>query len=417
MEKHNIAFFIYHLDPANGGTERVTYKVSSELSKIGYNPYYIFCEHDSDLIPQGKKLKIIPNDRSNSLLEEISKFLNDNGIGVLIIVNQSLQTHKWQKIYEEIKKRNEIKYIACLHASPDNWKKEDKLSLTLPKIYLKSRLKRYLCYFYNRNKEKSVGMYNIADKFLLLSDKYIFPFQKTFHIDDSKKHKLFAIPNPCPFKDGYDGTKRENVVLICSRMAEIQKRIYMALKIWKVIYKHTDGWILRIVGDGPQLEDYKSYCNQHSLKNVEFVGHSNNVQQYYKSSKIFMMTSIWEGQPMSLIEAMHYGCVPIAIDSFESIHDLIIDGQNGVLCRFNDLRDFSEKLRFLLQHPNVVEKYSSYILNNPIKYFELESILNKWDAVLRSLLKMPSRVLVTSKNESSICKFLTIKDKLTDRGG
>ena len=144
-------------------------------------------------------------------------------------------------------------------------------------------------------------MYYLADKFLLLSDRYIPTFSKTFHIDDTTEHKLVAIPNPCPFTNSYNGERRGNVVLIVSRMAEIQKRIFFALKVWRNIVNSTKEWKLIIVGDGPQLRNYKQYVIRHRLDNVHFVGHSNKVSEFYKTSKIFLMTSVWEGQPMSAL--------------------------------------------------------------------------------------------------------------------
>lgn len=56
-----------------------------------------------------------------------------------------------------------------------------------------------------------------------------------------------------------------------------------------------------------------------------------------------MMTSIWEGLPMTLIEAMHYGCVPIAFDSFAALYDLIDNGNNGFIIPNNDIDCFVKK--------------------------------------------------------------------------
>ena len=229
-------------------------------------------------------------------------------------------------------------------------------------------------------------MYGLSDKFLLLSDRYIPTFCNTFHIDDSINHKLVAIPNPCPFTDSYQGEERKNVVLIVSRMAEIQKRIYFALKVWNKIFRNTQKWTLVIVGGGPQLNSYKKYANKHKLDNVQFVGHSNHVKEYYKTSKIFLMTSVWEGQPMSVIEAMHFGCVPVVVDSFEAIHDLVKNNVNGILCKYNDFDDVCNKLSNLLSDEDTIKEYSNTILNSRNELFLEDNILQKWDRLLMSLV-------------------------------
>lgn len=387
MGQISLAFMCNNISPSAGGTERVTRFVADRLVVEGYKCFYIYSQIDDSSIESGKKMRINQRGDKEYLKKALYGFVKDNSIDVLIVVNQIYQTTKYQSVYNYLKTETNVKIVGCLHAAPDNWKKEDKLSLVLPKIFVKSRLKRYLCYLYNRNAQKSVGMYAVSDRFLLLSDRYFPVFCKTFHIDDSRSHKLIAIPNPCPFRDKYNGEKRKNVVLIVSRMAEIQKRIYFALKVWKKIIRHTSNWSLVIVGDGPQLDDYKRYTQKNKLNNVLFVGHSDNVSEYYKTSKVFFMTSVWEGQPMSVIEAMHYGCVPVVVDSFESIHDLIEDGTNGILCTNNNIDDVCKKLAFFLGNEKMIDTYSSNILNNPNGLFSEESIMHKWKKLLTDLIQ------------------------------
>ena len=386
MKNVSLAFMCNNINPSAGGTERVTRFVADRLAKEGCNCFYIYSHIDDDAVANTHKLMIDQYDNIDKLKNQMLEFVTNKDVDVLIVVNQIYQTRKYQTVYKYLKAKTNVKIVGCLHAAPDNWKKVDKPSIVLPKIFIKSRLKRWLCCFYNRNAQKSVGMYNVSDRFLLLSDRYIPTFCKTFHIDDSSSHKLIAIPNPCPFKDEYNGEPRKNVVLIVSRMAEIQKRIFFALKVWHKIYDKTRAWSLVIVGDGPQLNDYKYYASKKRLDNVQFVGHSNNVSDYYKTSRVFLMTSVWEGQPMSVIEAMHYGCVPVVVDSFESIHDLVFEGRNGVLCKYNDIDDVSEKLAALLENEKMIDDYSTDILNNKNEYFSEESIIAKWTKLITSLV-------------------------------
>lgn len=65
-----------------------------------------------------------------------------------------------------------------------------------------------------------------------------------------------------------------------------------------------------------------------NLRNIEFKG-TQPSEPYYAESSVLCMTSTYEGFPMVLIEAQQYGCVPMAFDSFEAVHDIIEDGENG----------------------------------------------------------------------------------------
>ena len=152
------------------------------------------------------------------------------------------------------------------------------------------------------------------------------------------------------------------------------------LRIWAKIYKYYPDWKLVIVGDGPDLTIYKQIASK--LSNITFEGHSSNVQSYYKKSKIFMMTSIWEGLPMTLIEAMHYGCVPIAFDSFAAVYDLIDNGNNGFKIPNNDIDGFVKKISFMMDNKQYLKKMSSRILQQP-NIFQMNDIIQIWDHELK----------------------------------
>lgn len=379
----NIAFFVSNIDPFIGGTERVTQIIAKNLENIGYNTFFIYTNVDNKNIPQTKKIKIDPYNSSFLIAKSIKEFITINNIQVIIVVNRIFQSLKYQHVFKQLKTEVPIKIIISLHASPDNWVNKNKFGLVLPRVYIKEKIKEIIYIFKNPHKSKVVGSYHISDKYLLLSKSYLTSFKQTYNIRD-KENKLIAIPNPCPFYDSYDNIQKDNIILIVSRMQEDQKRIFVAIKIWKKIHKKFPDWKLIIVGDGPDINTYKRKAS--NIDNITFEGHSTKVQSYYKKSKIFMMTSIWEGLPMTLIEAMHYGCVPIAFDSFAALHDLIDNGKTGYIIPNNNIKMYMEKLTQLLMNKQVIEDMSLNILSQPNKY-SLDEILNIWDYELRKILQ------------------------------
>lgn len=62
------------------------------------------------------------------------------------------------------------------------------------------------------------------------------------------------------------------------------------------------------------------------------------------------MTSNFEGFPMVLTEAMQFGCVPVAFNSFEAIADIIIPEKTGELVTPFSIKEYKEKLSLLIEN-------------------------------------------------------------------
>lgn len=381
MKKKNICFLVTNLDPTIGGTERVTFSLFQNIDNYGFCPYMIYTNIGSELIPERYKLKVNTDNENEDSRKSISQFIISNEIRVLIIVNRIFHKAIFIDLLNKVKTDTHVKLVFSLHAAPDNWVNKNKIGLVLAKTFCKELVKSILYNFWNPHYNSVRNAYNLSDKFLLLSESYTDSFIKTYDVD-KKDNKLIAIPNPCPFNDNYEFSTKEQIVLIVSRMQEDQKRIFAALKIWKML-RNKNGWKLLIVGDGPDMNKYKKIAK--GICGVEFAGHSNNVQSYYKRSKIFMMTSIWEGLPMTLIEAMHYGCVPVVFDSFAAVHDLIKNGETGYIISNNDICQYVSVMDSLLNDDNLVTRLANKNLSNP-NDFSIDKILRIWQNNLNMLI-------------------------------
>lgn len=118
-----------------------------------------------------------------------------------------------------------------------------------------------------------------------------------------------------------------------ARFSENQKRIKLALKIWKEVHKYRDveDWNFIIVGDGIYKNEYLNMVRKENIPNVYFEGLQKDTEKYYRQSSIFMMTSAFEGWGLTLTEAQQMGCVPIAFKSYKSLTDIITDNYNGII--------------------------------------------------------------------------------------
>lgn len=145
-----------------------------------------------------------------------------------------------------------------------------------------------------------------------------------------------------------------------------------------------------IAGDGVELDNMKKMADRLGISNqVEFVGYISEIEdkmKIYANSKIFISCSKGEGFPVSLLEAMSCGCVPV-VSNVGDIVDMINQGENGYV--FNDTENEKEFTHYLLELL-VNKQLLDSMRKEAIKIKTIVSIENKakmWDTVLSSIGK------------------------------
>jgi glycosyltransferase involved in cell wall biosynthesis len=85
---------------------------------------------------------------------------------------------------------------------------------------------------------------------------------------------------------------------------------------------------------------------------IEFLGLRKNIADYLSIADAFCLSSSWEGMPISLIEAMSLGCIPVCT-AVGGIPDMITDGFNGFLSKPDDLNAYRNALRKIIRGENL----------------------------------------------------------------
>lgn len=298
----------------------------------------------------------------------LESYLLRNQIG--IVINQRYQDASIVKNLFLATKSHGIKLYTVFHSSPGFQFiiKEHGVRCILRKVYNEIFLKRRMSIHYNE-------IANYSDKIVFLSKPYVQLFQKEYAIKKTDAKKFAVIPNPCTVNSG-NIAEKENIVLVVSRLEETPKKITYILRIWNSIRSRFPDWRLVFVGEGPSQDEYMSYCATHHMDNVQFVGRQEPLP-YYEKASVFMMTSSFEGWPLTIVEAMANGVVPIVMDSFAAVHDIIDNGKDGYITPNNDLYAYAEKLTQLMQNKNLRETISN-AARQKTKNFSPEQVIEKW---------------------------------------
>lgn len=259
-----------------------------------------------------------------------------------------------------------------------------------PKLYLLDTLRfgKYIL-FDKAKQEKQTRkryryLYEASDVVSLLSDSMIDPFKK--RIGEPNADRLTAINNPVVTAIPDSGTipEKEKMAVWCGRLEYGQKRTDRMLQIWKRINRLQPEWQLKILGSG-DWDYYKDLIDRHGIKNAEVVGFC-NPSEYYARAAILCMTSTTEGFGMVLVEAQSYGCVPIAYNSFSSLHDIITDGVNGISVKAFDEYEYVKKLSQLMSDTDMRNRMAANGIES-IHRFDAETIAGQWLDLFDNLLK------------------------------
>lgn len=142
--------------------------------------------------------------------------------------------------------------------------------------------------------------------------------------------------------------------LICIGYLEERKGypiLFKALKKYKE--KYDNMFHITIIGDGLDRGLYEQTVKDYDLSNeCEFVGLISHQEVFQKlnSSDIFVLPSYGEALGIAYLEAMNCG-LPIIGTENEGISDIVVNGENGLLIRKENVDDLCEAIHTLASNP------------------------------------------------------------------
>ena len=117
-----------------------------------------------------------------------------------------------------------------------------------------------------------------------------------------------------------------------------QKNIFEIVKIAKICQDYT----FIIIGNGPLYKEIINLINYEKIRNVILTGCLDNVYSFLRNSDIFLSTSLYEGLPISVLEAMSAG-LPILASKVIGNIDTIEDGKSGYFYDLGDVINYEHQ--------------------------------------------------------------------------
>jgi len=202
--------------------------------------------------------------------------------------------------------------------------------------------------------------------------------------------KCFCIKNPfeqceSEIQKEETETERSKIALFVGRLAK-QKSLEHLLNAWHKAISSIPQWTLLIVGDGKKKRELELLAKQLNISHsVSFVGAVKDVTPYYKSASFFVMSSMHEGLPVSLIEAISNGLPLISYNCPYGPENIIEHDKNGLLIENGNIDALSEAI-IGMATSNEMRKTFSSASKLKSSEFAIELIAEQWNNVFNFVL-------------------------------
>ena len=174
--------------------------------------------------------------------------------------------------------------------------------------------------------------------------------------------------------DNYKGEKNIPVFIHIARYSK-EKNQELLFNTFDRFHNDGKDFLLVVIGAGFENSPYMHF---NETSHIKILGAKQNVGDYLACANYFVLSSTYEGLPLSLLEAMSMGCIPISTPA-GGVVDVIRDGDNGLLCPSFIEDDFYDTINktfaknFSIDKKDIIKEYNDkYTMEVCIKkYYDI----------------------------------------------
>ena len=329
---------------------------------------YQICEGTKDNLD-----KIIVASTGGEYADKLKEF------GIEHITIEDLSSKSIQKILHlkkqlnEIIKLNSINLIHCHHRMAVFY-----IKLWFPKltiVYNNHTIysdKRLLSHFILKNvnliadgiqaKENLLNFFRLPDENIVIInnavDEYNGEFNEIFEIEKAKNNGKFIVMN-------------------CSRLHP-QKGVNYFIEAAEILLNKGFDIAFFIVGDGPLRNELQLLVKKKCLgEKIRFLGFRSDIKNTIRNSDLLVQTSIYEGLPLTPMEAFSVKRTVIGTD-IEGTREVISDGYNGLLAENKNPKSIADKIEILYKDRAKLNEYEINAYKTFTVRFSSKIMINKY---------------------------------------
>lgn len=205
---------------------------------------------------------------------------------------------------------------------------------------------------------------------------------------DAKKwgnlKNIVVIPNAVSI-NAVTETVPEAKRVICVARLSAEKGLNYLIDAWKTVSEKHPDWILDIFGTGDMKADLISRIKSMGLEKSCFINAPvKNIFEEYRKSSIFVLSSLYEGFGLVLIEAMSCSLPCVSFSCPYGPEEIITNGSDGYLVPVMDVNGLADRICNLIEDDELRTFMSRNAYCKSQKYSIVE-VMKKWENLLGSI--------------------------------
>lgn len=194
-----------------------------------------------------------------------------------------------------------------------------------------------------------------------------------------------VMPNPVSFECQSPARLNEKTVVAIGRLDPI-KNFPSLINAFKIVAQLHPDWTLKIYGDGAMRGDLEAQIKELELNNnVYLMGFTNSIEEALSSSSVFVLSSITEGFPLVILEAMECGVPVVSYQCPYGPQDIISDGKDGFLVPVGDEQMMADRICRLIEDEELRQRMGA-AAKETAKQYHSDEITKQWMTLFGELV-------------------------------
>ena len=225
--------------------------------------------------------------------------------------------------------------------------------------------------------------FRMADRITVQLDDYLEGYPHYL------RERIVSIPNPVwPATEPAEpaGTGSRSKRLLSVGRLSYQKNQAALIEAFSQIADQVPGWDLVLVGAGEDETKLKKLVAEKGLdQRVEFTGAVKDVEQFYRTSHLFCLSSRWAGFPNALAEAMAHGLPAVGYADCAGVRQLIADNQTGCLAPGNGIVETLADSLLYLMKDDAARQAMGDAARTAVEQFSPPAVFDRWEKLFCEL--------------------------------